>query len=348
MPTDPLWLPTLGYDEGEFRLMDSPLLMSDGTARGSRPGVRPGDPGFNVTLAGTAVNVSAGVASLHRSGQGVYRAQLPASNPGNLVAADGTYSRIDLVYLRVWDTAVDASGLRKADTVYLAGTPGSTPSAPTPAGTQIWITLATITVPPTGSGGTGAATVSTAARQYTVAPGGVLPVSLAADIAAPGSYVGQARFNVARLVPEYWSGSAWAAQGDWAAYTPVWTAPGSNPVIGNGTLLGRWTRIGRTIIYKGRLEPGTTSTGGAGTWQMSLPVGAASDSIFTEGSCAYINTGDNSYLGVAEIASGGTVLTFNVKTGLNSSSAALVTTSSPVTASLTTSLRWTITYEAAT
>ncbi|NUS16305.1 MAG: hypothetical protein HOY69_33730 [Streptomyces sp.] len=210
MPTDPLWLPSLGYDETEFRKMDLALAQADGTSLGARPGIRPGDPGLAVTLSGATVNVSAGSAILWRSGQGLYRAQLPASSPGSLTAANATFSRIDLVYLRVWDTAVDASGFRKADTVYLAGTASASPVAPTPGATEIYIPLATITVPSTGGGGTGAATVSSAVRQITVAPGGILPVSLAADIAASGLYAGQTRYNGSTGVLEMWTGTAWS------------------------------------------------------------------------------------------------------------------------------------------
>ncbi|PJN24068.1 hypothetical protein [Kitasatospora sp. CB02891] len=276
MPTDPLWLPTLSYDETELRLMDLSLVMADGTARGARPGLRPGDPGMAVTLAGTTVNVSAGTATLYRSGQGLYRAQLAATSPGTLVAADASFSRIDLVYLRVWDTAVDASGLRKADAVYLPGTPSGTPAAPNPGATEIYIRLATITVPPTGSGGTGAATVSSAVRQVTVAPGGVLPVSSAADIAAAGTYVGQVRYNTARAMLETWSGTAWVAPGDWTAYTPTWTASVTNPVVGaGGSLTGRYTVIGKSVTVLISLLAGSATTYGNGEWAFSLPFAAA-------------------------------------------------------------------------
>lgn len=207
--TDPLWLPSLSFDETELRKMDSVLIMADGTALGSRPGIRPGDPGLAVSLAGTTVNVSGGTATLYRSGQGVYRAQLAATSPGTLTAANATFARVDLVYLRVWDTAIDSSGLRKADTVYLAGTASGSPVAPTPGATEIYIPLATINVPNTGGGGTGAATVSSLVRQITVAPGGILPVSTAADIALAGTYAGQVRYNAGVL--EYWSGAAWIA-----------------------------------------------------------------------------------------------------------------------------------------
>ncbi|MFD0405026.1 hypothetical protein [Kitasatospora sp. NPDC127116] len=347
MPTDPLWLPTLGYTEDELRKMDSALLMADGTALGSRPGIRPGDPGLAVTLSGAAVNVSAGTASLYRPGQGVYRAQMPATTPGTLAAAHTTWSRIDLVYLRVWDTSVDGSGQRKADTVLLPGTASATPSAPTPAPTEIYVPLATITVPSTGGGGTGAATVSSAVRQLTVAPGGILPVSSAADIAIAGSYSGQARFNTLRMQPEYWNGVNWAAQGDYTNVTPAWTASVTNPSLGNGTLLSRWARVGRKISWMGTLILGSTSNGGTGIWSLSLPVQAASTGILQLGVADYVNAGDNEYQGETQITSGAFTAGFIVKTSATSASTGNISNTVPVAASSNTRLHWNIDYEAA-
>lgn len=190
MATDPTWLPSISYDETELRKMDLLFAMSDGTSLGARPGIRPGDPGLTVTVSAGTVNVSAGVACLWRSGQGLYRAQVPATSPGSLAAANASFARIDLVYLRVWDTAVDSSGFRKADIVLLTGTASATPVAPTPGATEIYIALATINVPSTGGGGTGSATVSSAVRQVTVAPGGILPVASASAPAPAAAAVG--------------------------------------------------------------------------------------------------------------------------------------------------------------
>ncbi|WP_405941632.1 hypothetical protein [Streptomyces sp. NBC_00207] len=283
--TDPLWLPTLSYDEGELRKMDVPFVMADGTAGGARAGIRPGDIGLAVSLAGTTVNVTAGSASLYRSGQGVYRAQLAATSPGTLSAAHATFTRIDLVYLRVWDTAVDSTGLRKADTVYLAGTPSGSPVAPTPGATEIYIPLATITVPSTGGGGTGAATVSSTVRQVTVAPGGILPVTSAADIAVTGKYVGQARYNTVRGQQEFWNGSAWAAPGDWTAYTPTWA--GGITAMGSSVSTGRWSRVGNTYDVTAQLTWGTGSTMSSTAITVTLPAAATSVS----GSPRWIGTG---------------------------------------------------------
>jgi hypothetical protein len=230
---DPTWQNTIAYDGLELRNSDSAFVMSDGTALGSRPGVRPGDPGLTTTLAGSTINVSAGVGVLYRSNQGVYRAALPAStSPGTVNAAHATLPRVDLVYLRVWDTDVDASGLRKAEAVYLAGTAAASPVAPTPAGTQIYIPLATISVPASGGG---SPSVSTAVRPVTVAPGGILP-----DSSSTGVYVGQYRDNVSTGALERWSGSAWVP---WSSFVR-----GVAPAGATGTFTGQYRDNTITLV----------------------------------------------------------------------------------------------------
>ncbi|MFB7671685.1 hypothetical protein ACFC26_09730 [Kitasatospora purpeofusca] len=345
--TDPLWLPSISYDETELRKMDSNFVMPDGTALGSRAGIRPGDPGLAVSLSGTTVNVTSGTATLYRSTQGVYRAQLAATSPGTLSAANASFARVDLVYLRVWDTAVDSSGLRKADTVLLTGTASASPVAPTPGATEIYIPLATINVPNTGGGGTGAATVSSAVRQLTVAPGGILPVSLAADIAASGLYAGQVRFNTVSGGLEIWSGSAWKPQGIWSSFTPTWTATNINPSIGNGTLTSRWCQVGRMVTWTGLMSAGSTTNGGDGTWSMTMPVQAAASGVIAVGSCNYFDVGHQDYLGVVQVGSNATGVSFSVKTSASAASFDAVSNLLPVGTSSTSNLRWTVQYEVA-
>jgi hypothetical protein len=201
MPVDVWALDGLTLDGAETRRTDASTVMATGVAAGARSGVRPGDPGLTVTLAGATINVSAGVAMIGYAGQGVYRVALPSTtSPGTLTAAHATLARIDLVYLRVWDNAVDGAGLAKGDVVYLAGTAAASPTAPTPAGTMIYMPLATITVPASGGG---SASVSSAVRPVTVAPGGIVP-----DPAAAGSYVGQYRDNGQGL--QRWNGTSWS------------------------------------------------------------------------------------------------------------------------------------------
>lgn len=64
--------------------------------------------------------------------------------------------------------------------------------------------------------------------------------------------------------------------GGWQTYTPVLASwDGLNPVLGNGTLSGRYARIGKTIFVKVRLGTGSTTQRGTSFWTISLPVNAA-------------------------------------------------------------------------
>jgi hypothetical protein len=61
----------------------------------------------------------------------------------------------------------------------------------------------------------------------------------------------------------------------WTAYTPIWTAASSNPVIGNGTLEGWYKVIGKTCFVRGNIVMGTTTTFGSGEWYVSMPFTAS-------------------------------------------------------------------------
>jgi hypothetical protein len=66
--------------------------------------------------------------------------------------------------------------------------------------------------------------------------------------------------------------------GAWTTYTPSWIAEGgagTNPVLGNGSLGGRYLKVGRTVDWVLQLNWGSTSVagGGAGSenWMFGLP-----------------------------------------------------------------------------
>ena len=60
---------------------------------------------------------------------------------------------------------------------------------------------------------------------------------------------------------------------DWQSYTPIWTATTTNPVIGNGSLTGKWRRVGDSIYLQISMVAGTTTTYGSGYFNFSLPSG---------------------------------------------------------------------------
>lgn len=127
---------------------------------------------------------------------------------------------------------------------------------------------------------------------------------------------------------------AWAA---WATYTPTWTSSGVAPAIGNGSIVGRYRRIGTTGFLNGVLTAGTTTTFGTGEWRLSLPSGWTGRTLtegyqigFTLMSCA-----GTTYSGNCWSASASTVL----RLVTNAAVPASVTASAPA-GWLATSANW--------
>jgi hypothetical protein len=64
--------------------------------------------------------------------------------------------------------------------------------------------------------------------------------------------------------------------GAYTPYTPVWTAGASATTLGNGTLTGAYTKVGRTVRYRITLTWGSTTSAPAGAWLFTLPSAAVS------------------------------------------------------------------------
>jgi hypothetical protein len=54
-------------------------------------------------------------------------------------------------------------------------------------------------------------------------------------------------------------------------YTPVWSAAGLQPNIGNGTLSGRYFRINKMVFVEILFTAGSTTTYGTGIYRFSVP-----------------------------------------------------------------------------
>lgn len=76
-------------------------------------------------------------------------------------------------------------------------------------------------------------------------------------------------------------------------YTPVWSSGGTQPSIGNGTLTGKWRRVGCFIEAEIYLLAGSTTTFGTGSYAFSLPT--------------------NMSFGFSRMASGGSFLSAGVR-----------------------------------
>lgn len=64
-------------------------------------------------------------------------------------------------------------------------------------------------------------------------------------------------------------------QAAWSSYTPTWTGSTTNPVLGNGTMVGRYNQVGKTVNGDITIVGGTTTTWGSGTWNLTLPTNTA-------------------------------------------------------------------------
>ena len=60
-------------------------------------------------------------------------------------------------------------------------------------------------------------------------------------------------------------------QGAWTSYTPSWTSSGSAPAIGNGSIVGYYSKIGRTVTVRAGIYCGSTTTFGTGFYGLVLP-----------------------------------------------------------------------------
>jgi hypothetical protein len=83
----------------------------------------------------------------------------------------------------------------------------------------------------------------------------------------------------------------------WTAYTPVWTAQVTDPVINNGTITGAYKQIGKTVFVRVKINMGRFTTYGDGTWLISLPVTASNvDGI--QFPCSLLDNGNAWYTGI--------------------------------------------------
>ena len=86
--------------------------------------------------------------------------------------------------------------------------------------------------------------------------------------------------------------------GGWSDYTPVWTAASSNPAIGNGTIAGRYTQLGKTVHARIAVTMGGTTTFGTGIYSFSLPVTCAFSGFQAIGYGTALDTGTEVYGGI--------------------------------------------------
>lgn len=100
----------------------------------------------------------------------------------------------------------------------------------------------------------------------------------------------------------------------WTAYTPTWASSGTQPAIVNGTITGRYKRVGKMGWVNAVLTAGGSTTFGTGTYTLSLPAtwtAASAVGTTVGGVECFDASATTTYEGSCKVAAGLTTLSFN-------------------------------------
>lgn len=131
----------------------------------------------------------------------------------------------------------------------------------------------------------------------------------------------------------------------YTAYTPTWTASTTNPVIGNGSLSGRYVQVGKLVHCWGIITAGSTTTFGTGSYRFAIPVAANASLSSPVGQIHFRDSGVGDYiLAIAQIVTSTTCqITQQTSFGANT----VWTPTAPFTFGSGDSMRFNLVYEAA-
>jgi hypothetical protein len=94
--------------------------------------------------------------------------------------------------------------------------------------------------------------------------------------------------DTAASVPDY--------ETPWIPYVPTWTSIGAAPDLLDGTITGNYKVIGKICFIRVKLNFGSLTTGGTGTWLFGLPFNAVTPDAI-QFPCSILDNGINWYTG---------------------------------------------------
>lgn len=319
----------VAYDGETERRLDS-ILMAPGAGGGAFSGLsgkRIDGSGLTVTVSGSPemVNVSPGGGVIFDPGHaagGPWTFEIPEARQVSLGARPASgMSRRDWVVAQLQDPDSGFGTERSVTIVRYPGSPGATPSDPTPPPGAVFLILATLIVPATGT----VTVTPTSAR--TAAAGGVVPVATTDGLVG---YAGQCVWNGQRSRLEVHDGTKWSPV-DRAQPTRLLTrttsfnvATGTNVPLGGGinpapgdqgnasgiTLSGGTLTVSEAGMYWVMIRfvvPVITS----GTWTVGLIVNGASNPLADPNLYDQEARGSNlSYMAHLSLAAGTTLQMF--------------------------------------
>lgn len=298
----PAWMQAGSYPARNDRLALTALLSYSGfstdeaTPMRIRQGVKPSYQNYQLKVRAAAtpnmtVIVSAGFCFIDQhdtGGVGSYVCVNDADVTLTVAPAGGAGQyRKDTVVASVYDA--EYAGTASEWRLEIIQGPYAASAATTTRGTlpnnaQI---LADIAIAPSQTS-VSAANI-TDVRNYTVAAGGILPVtsSLQPSHLAPGQLVYLT--DTDRFLYGQNGGGQGELQktpGAWTAWTPTWsTSTGSHlPSWGDATINCRYTRLGRTVLFNMAITFGSATNFGSGAtgsdnWTFTLPVTSAQSGV---------------------------------------------------------------------
>lgn len=131
----------------------------------------------------------------------------------------------------------------------------------------------------------------------------------------------------------------------WTSYTPAWTSTSTQPSLGNGSLFGRYMKIGRTVICQINLIAGSTTTFGTGNYSFSLPVASASSGQSAVGSSMLL--GADRWNGTIVVSSNATTVGAFLSISSTNTRSDFLTGTRPETLASGAQVRLSFVYEAA-
>lgn len=151
---------------------------------------------------------------------------------------------------------------------------------------------------------------------------------------------------------EWYSGTSWQtifSPSAWTTYVPTWgVTSGTASTIGNGSLVGRYQQVGKTIHVAAQITMGSTTTYSASQWTLSLPVTAVSSSTLRQivPGRVFDNSPANGYLAVGHINTDPDVMALEVQSASTAGTDAM-RQGFPITFATGDQVQFTGTYEAA-
>jgi hypothetical protein len=136
--------------------------------------------------------------------------------------------------------------------------------------------------------------------------------------------------------------------GAYAQYVPALSSSGGGGAVGNGIVAARYNQIGKLVHYTGRLILGTTTSFGAGSLWLPLPVPFANNAVLLVGHGYAFDQSASTISSVVAIAVGANVVRFTGTATFNGvGNDVSGTVPFPFAWAVNDELNWNIVYEAA-